>query len=94
MKEPERWDDDVLLANAQPYLTEIVTVQDAQALGYCVLGQRRLWRSMQGADQQINGVTFEDFIRRGVTVEWLLSTGHPYAGTLVTYVVRRLQNGQ
>jgi hypothetical protein len=87
----EDWDDETLLDKAQPYLQHTITVGDAQALGYCVNGQRRLWRSLQDADtKHINGTSFESFIRDGVSVEWLLQTQHPYAYTLVRYVVGKL----
>jgi hypothetical protein len=49
----------------------IVTHADAKALGYCNAGLRR-WFPREG-------VTFEDFRKRGVTTAWLKATGDAMA---------------
>lgn len=70
-----------------------VTVQDAQALGYCVRGLRRGWNSFP--EKQINGVSFEQFIHEGVTLGWLLDVGHPYADALAQHIIEKgSSNGQ
>lgn len=66
-------------------LTKTVTVQDAQALGYCVRGMRRGWNSFP--EKTINGITFDEFIHKGVSLQWLLSLDHPYATTLANRII-------
>jgi len=68
-------------------MTDVIcTVQDAQELGFCVRGQRKLWRTHSP------DMTFEQFIRDGASAEWLMATGNPYAVKLATYVLSK-QNG-
>lgn len=86
-------DEETIRLEAEMYLDNIVTISDAQALGYCVAGTRKLWRSMQDDAGQVNGVSFESFIKNGVTVRWLLDLNQPYTDTLAYYVVRKLNHG-
>ena len=71
-------------------LDTVVTARDALEQRFCVRGQRRLWNASLGITR---GVTYEDFIKHGVTVEWLLETGNPYAIALVQRVLRIETNG-
>ena len=63
----------------------IVTHVDAKALGYCNAGLRR-WFPREG-------VTFDDFRRRGVTTEWLKATGDGMAIRLAEAVERQAGDG-
>jgi hypothetical protein len=65
-------------------LNRVITARDAMAHKFCARGQRRLWNANQDL---VCDVTFEDFVKRGVTVRWLLATGNPYAETLVKLVL-------
>ena len=59
----------------------IATHLDAKALGYCNAGLRR-WFPREG-------LTFEDFRKRGVTTEWLRATGDGMAIRLAETVERQ-----
>ena len=59
----------------------IVTHLDAKALGYCNAGLRR-WFPREG-------VTFEDFRKRGVTTAWLKATGDGMAIRLAEAVEQK-----
>jgi hypothetical protein len=63
----------------------IATHLDAKALGYCNAGLRR-WFPREG-------VTFDDFRRRGVTTEWLKATGDAMAIRLAEAVERQAAEG-
>jgi len=65
-------------------LNQIITARDAMNHNLCVRGQRRLWNA---STMLTRGVSFEDFVRHGVTVAWLLDTGNPYAISLVEKVL-------
>lgn len=70
------------------YLDRVVTVSDAQELGFCVRGQRKMWRSLLPAgEEHVDGVTFRSFLEEGVTVRWLINTRNPYALRLVDYMI-------
>ena len=65
-------------------LNRVITARDALNHNFCVRGQRRLWNSSK---EFTRGVTYEEFIKQGVTVAWLLQTENPYAVTLVEKVL-------
>lgn len=65
-------------------LQSVITARDALNHNFCVRGQRRLWNSNEAIT---NNVTFEEFVKKGVTVSWLLETGNPYAVALVEKVL-------
>lgn len=56
---------------------QIATHLDAKALGYCNAGLRRWFPR--------DGVSFEDFRQKGVTTDWLRTTGDAMAIRLAEY---------
>lgn len=81
-----------IIKAAQPYLDERVTVQDAQAIGFCVLGQRRLWRSYkENHPDLLDGLTFEEFVEKGTTVRLLLAMDNQYAYDVVAQALKRIK---
>lgn len=63
----------------------IATHADAKAFGYCNAGLRRWFPR--------DGLTFDEFRRRGVTVEWLRATGDAMAIRLAAWVEARAHEG-
>ena len=61
----------------------IVTHEDAKALGYCNAGLRKWFPR--------DGVSFDDFRKDGVTVDWLRATGDAMAIRLAEAVEQREQ---
>ena len=61
----------------------IVTHEDAKALGYCNAGLRKWFPR--------DGVSFDDFRKDGVTVDWLRATGDAMAMRLAEAVEQREQ---
>jgi hypothetical protein len=61
----------------------IATHEDAKALGYCNSGLRK-WFPREG-------VSFDDFRKDGVTVDWLRATGDAMAIRLAEAVEQREQ---
>jgi len=59
----------------------IATHEDAKALGYCNAGLRKWFPR--------NGVSFDDFRKDGVTVDWLRATGDAMAIRLAEAVEQR-----
>ena len=59
----------------------IVTHEDAKALGYCNAGLRKWFPR--------DGVSFDDFRKDGVTVDWLRATGDAMAIRLAEAVEQR-----
>lgn len=91
----ETWDAETVEAYAQPYLDYVVTAGHAQAVSFCASGQRRLFHAVQASNPGcLQGVTFEHYVKYGVTVRWLIGTGHPYALTLARDVVGGLIHDQ
>ncbi len=61
----------------------IATHEDAKALGYCNSGLRKWFPR--------DGVSFDDFRKDGVTVDWLRATGDAMAIRLAEAVEQRKQ---
>lgn len=61
----------------------IATHEDAKALGYCNSGLRKWFPR--------DGVSFDDFRKDGVTVDWLRATGDAMAIRLAEAVEQREQ---
>ena len=61
----------------------IVTHEDAKGLGYCNAGLRKWFPR--------DGVSFDDFRKDGVTVDWLRATGDAMAIRLAEAVEKREQ---
>ena len=59
----------------------IATHEDAEALGYCNSGLRKWFPR--------DGVSFDDFRKDGVTVDWLRATGDAMAIRLAEAVEQR-----
>lgn len=59
----------------------IATHEDAKALGYCNAGLRKWFPR--------DGVSFDDFRKDGVTVDWLRATGDAMAIRLAETVEQR-----
>ena len=59
----------------------IATHEDAKALGYCNSGLRKWFPR--------DGVSFDDFRKDGVTVDWLRATGDAMAIRLAEAVEQR-----
>lgn len=59
----------------------IATHEDAKALGYCNAGLRKWFPR--------DGVSFDDFRKDGVTVDWLRATGDAMAIRLAEAVEQR-----
>ena len=59
----------------------IATHEDAKALGYCNSGLRKWFPR--------DGVSFDDFRKDGVTVDWLRATGDAMAIRLAETVEQR-----
>jgi hypothetical protein len=59
----------------------IATHEDAKALGYCNSGLRKWFPR--------DGVSFDDFRKDGVTVDWLRATGDAMAIRLAEVVEQR-----
>ena len=59
----------------------IATHEDAKALGYCNSGLRKWFPR--------DGVSFDDFRKDGVTVDWLRATGDAMAIRLAEAVEHR-----
>jgi len=78
------------MALTDEQLSRVVTARDAMNQNHCVRGQRRLWNASGALTR---GVTYEDFIRHGVTVRWLLETENPYAVNLVESILGVKING-
>lgn len=72
-------------------LARVITARDALEHQFCVRGQRRIWNA---SPDLTRGVTYEQFVKEGVTVWWLLETGNPYAAALVRRVLGKDSNGQ
>lgn len=72
-------------------LKKRITARDALEHKFCVRGQRRLWNASPELTQ---GVSFEEFVKQGVSVEWLLGTNNPYAKALVQRVLGKKIHGQ
>ena len=64
-------------------MTLIATHEDAKALGYCNAGLRKWFPR--------DGVSFDDFRKDGVTVDWLRATGDAMAIRLAEAVEQRKQ---
>ena len=64
-------------------MTVIATHEDAKALGYCNAGLRKWFPR--------DGVSFDDFRKDGVTVDWLRATGDAMAIRLAEAVEQRKQ---
>ena len=64
-------------------MTVIATHEDAKALGYCNAGLRKWFPR--------DGVSFDDFRKDGVTVDWLRATGDAMAIRLAEAVEQREQ---
>ena len=64
-------------------MTLIATHEDAKALGYCNAGLRKWFPR--------DGVSFDDFRKDGVTVDWLRATGDAMAIRLAEAVEQREQ---
>lgn len=63
----------------------IATHEDAKALGYCNSGLRKWFPR--------DGVSFDDFRKDGVTVDWLRATGDAMALRLAEVVEQREREG-
>ena len=68
-------------------LSRVITIQELQALGFCVRGQRRLWLNNKDL---VGDMTFERFIREGGSVCWLLSTGNAFAINAVNRILGKV----
>ncbi len=64
-------------------MTVIATHEDAKSLGYCNAGLRKWFPR--------DGVSFDDFRKDGVTVDWLRATGDAMAIRLAEAVEQRKQ---
>ena len=64
-------------------MTVIATHEDAKSLGYCNSGLRKWFPR--------DGVSFDDFRKDGVTVDWLRATGDAMAIRLAEAVEQREQ---
>ncbi len=62
-------------------MTVIATHEDAKSLGYCNSGLRKWFPR--------DGVSFDDFRKDGVTVDWLRATGDAMAIRLAEAVEQR-----
>jgi len=62
-------------------MTVIATHEDAKSLGYCNAGLRKWFPR--------DGVSFDDFRKDGVTVDWLRATGDAMAIRLAEAVEQR-----
>ena len=68
-------------------LDHVITVQDVQALGMCVRGQRRFWNS----DHELSElIPYNQFVKDGATVRQLIESGNEY---IIGLINQRMANG-